>query len=371
MSKLSYIYEEKEEDELIDLQSGMETLTITIANDLQELKVDIGKLQQQREDILRLIEASQQPMVQANLDTPAAHFQISHALAMAISFIGISLLDQAMRECKGALKIAQELKHETSIARCYYWMGRIELELQNLPAAHTYFDIAKPCVMDDQNSEGTNWGFYWNLTKPTLSEDFRKRMLFYHDIGVLEDTAESEPGLVMVNTRTSMKRKREDRWEYVLRSPTTSKKSRSQSIERCQTQRGRPTVWMVGDTEDLQSQFRKTAIKSGKESSSKTDWEWKGTSKNGHRFKGTQFTFRKYPKGLSSRTRPMSIFAELPDECIISADQWKFLNGTSKDLWTTMDYLAEERMDLKKRKEKKEGQTSSSGHRQPPNLSCR
>ena len=56
-----------------------------------------------------------------------------------------------------------------------------------------------------------------------------------------------------------------------------------------------------------------------------------------------EFTLRCYPVGLAPRTRPTNLFSKLPDEVLLSAQEWESLKKLMGNRAITMAYLARER----------------------------
>jgi hypothetical protein len=56
-----------------------------------------------------------------------------------------------------------------------------------------------------------------------------------------------------------------------------------------------------------------------------------------------EFTLRCYPVGLAPRTRSTEIFSRLPNEILLSAQEWRSLSKLMSNRAITMAYLAKER----------------------------
>ena len=324
------------------------TPTSTIVNEINEIGSYIQEARKYRIEVTRKVMSMQQtrPSVPPSLEKRLGLLQISFALSMVMNYLLWEQFELARKEAQRALKIAEGLKDELSIARCNYWLGRIEFERQNMSAAHTFFKAARPCIIDDEHPEGSSLYFYLGLSKLGIGEDYRKRTLLDHNLAMIKSVTK-EPGSTYPRIEYSRKRKRESNtWNLVLRPANRSQRTQPGS-EGGKSQKppsqhtNRSTIWMVRDTEDMPRPFKKS-IEETRESQS-DGMEWLAAAQSRPRLEQCKFSIRCYPKGLAPRTRPTTIFSEQPIENILPSHEWQALHTRFQDRRITMSYLARER----------------------------
>lgn len=338
-----------------------------ISKDIDEMRTHLQEAHKHRIEVAQELLSLQKniPSVPPTLEKRLGLLQISFAISIVMNHLLWKQLSPAKKETKRALKIAADLEDELSIARCNYWLGRIEFEPRNMAAAHTFFKAARPCIIDDEHPEGSSLYFYLDLSKAGIGEEYRKRALLDHNHAVVKNVSK-KPGSKISRTNHSHKRKRDSQtWNLVLRPADGPHRSQLESgMDKDQhkqsQQRKRSTVWMVRDTEDVPPSAKTSTIE-GKQSHS-DGMEWLAAAQSRPRLQQCKFTVRCYPKGLAPRTRPTMIFPEQPGENLLSADQWRALQAHFKDRVVTMSYLARER-----RKNKKAEKKQTVGSRQPHN----
>lgn len=334
--------------------------------DIDKIQNDLLKAHKNRMDLVNLVTPRPTPDPSRSLEKRLDQLEISLMLVTVINYIRSKHFSQAKKEAQRALKLAKDLNNEVTIARCYYWMGRIEFEQRNMPAAHEHFKAARPCVEDDEYPEGWTVEFYAGLSRSAVGEEYRKRVLLDRCHALVE-TASKQDRSARSAAMKSTKRKRDRKtWELVLRpsSHRFSGGKLGQRIEKSKNQHTHgPTVWMVHDTADLPGYEDKSVdTKSKIPHSDGMDWRTVVKSQSHPCLETRPFTLRCYPKGLAPRTRPTNIFPPQPGEIILSAQEWESLRRRAKDRAVTMGYLARERRGMTEEAERRKGsETSESG----------
>lgn len=333
--------------------------------DIDKIQNDLLEAHKDRMDLVHLVTCRSTPEPSPSIDKRLDQLNISLMLATVINRIRSKHFSQAKKEAQRALKLAKDLNSEIAIARCYYWMGRIEFEQRNMPAAHENFKAARTCVEDDEYPEGQTVEFYAGLSRSVVGEEYRKRVLRDHCHALLE-TASKQDLSACSAVMKSNKRKRDAKtWELVLRpsSHRSSGGKLGQKVEKStENHTHGPTVWMVHETADLPRYEDKSMdTKSKGPHSDGMEWRTVVRSQSHPCLETRSFTLRCYPQGLAPRTRPTNIFPPQPGEIILSAQEWENLRRRAKDRTVTMGYLAREMRRMTKEAERrKESETSES-----------
>lgn len=322
---------------------------------ITNLKHEFAKVYKERLEIMNRLSPLEHPPSPepTPLEKKLESLEVSFILVTVINYISGYNYGPARTHARTALQKAQELGNEILVARCHYWMGRIEFELQNFAAAYAYFRAAQPCVMDEMYPEGQSVKFYEEVSRSGISEAYRRRAVLEHNHSIREPTDEQGPSdrRVVVKPR---KRKRERKtWELVLRPAPDRKPTGKQG-------RGKPTVWMVHDTADLQ-QSRKAPQESQGEVSNPPDeasgsqgMEWLAAQQSHPPLEDCRFTFRCYIRDISPRTRPTNIFPPQACEVILTTEESYYLREGLKGKPVSISYLAEEGEMLKEVKKYQE-----------------
>ncbi|KAJ5261011.1 hypothetical protein N7478_011606 [Penicillium angulare] len=313
---------------------------LQLSEDLQGMKIHLLESQKRKSETMKPILSSKSPEASTDLAHRLDQLQVSFILADAIEHIARGILGEAKREIERAMGITVNLNDEISIARCHYWMGRVEIERNNLPLAYEYFMDARPCVMSEKYPEGQSLEYYLKLAKSGGNE---------HESRQPPDHIERESRNggqrscdVSETSRSPMKRKRDRKtWDLVLR-PVKSEgcmKIQQGAAREKQKSTSRATTWIVRDREDVLHPNNPLALAATDEN----HLEWPQKVNTTHvPPKSRYFTFRCYPRGLASRTRTTEIFSEQPGENLLSADAWVCLRERTKNQRLTLQYLENE-----------------------------
>lgn len=340
----------------------------------KEINRNLQESYQHKTDIVKTISSNQTPSISSGLGKRLGNLRISFSLVTVVNLIADNQFRQAREQAQKALSLAHTSNDKPSIARCRYWMGRIEFEKQNMSAAHEHFLAARPCLLDDFNPEGETLQFYLSASKNGISGEYRKRMIAQHDRSLVD----IDPGERHVwRPDLSRKRKRETQlWDVVPRSASgrvTGTRQKQSLVKSITKSPRRFHEWIVRDMPDLplrpkdSSSTSKIVNPESREGLHSDrglpqhstgiagtlgvhhhlpleSMSWLQTANSRPRLEQLgEFTLRCYPVGLAPRTRPTNLFSKLPGEILLSAHEWESLKKLMGNRMITMAYLARER----------------------------
>lgn len=369
------------DDKHFDAPEEPEYVPITpsdLAEKAKEINRSLQDAHQHKTQVVKRIMSNRTPSIPTGLESRLGNLRTSFSLVPVINHIAENQFQQAKKQAKRALELAQASNDKLSVARCHYWMGRIEFEKQNIQAAHAHFLAARPCIMDNINPEGETIQFYLDASRRGISEQHLKRILTQYNLALVQ-SAPLERSFKRSNP-LSHKRKREaQHWKVDLRPASTHKAGRrqKQSLElNASTTPERLNEWIVRDIPDLPFRRKDSSgtCKPDQESSkrhrfhgdpstienqadfariegtargmvvSEEGMEWLQAANSRPRLEQRgEFTLRCYPVGLTPRTRSTEVFSRLADEVLLSAQEWKSLSKLMSNRAITMAYLAKER----------------------------
>lgn len=326
---------------------------------LAYLKEEFAKVHKERMEIMNRLFSLKRPPPPEPFEKRLESLEVSFMIVTVINYIGSSNYNTARREVQKALKRAHEIGDVFLVARCFYWMGRIEFELNNLAAAYVCFKTARPCVMDEVYPEGASVEFYLGLSRSGISEEYRKRALREHNRAIIEAWGEQHPADRRAVGKSNSKKRKRDRtsWDLVLR-PAPDQSRQGQSGQRA----GKATVWTVHDTEDLQH-YRRVPVEPTVKASDSNGMEWLTAKQSHPPLEGRRFTFRCYLQDISPRTRPTNIFPPQPCEVILTDQQSKYMQEWAKDNPVSIFNLARERENYENMKRAREAEAQEAGRR--------
>ncbi|KAJ6114307.1 hypothetical protein N7486_000085 [Penicillium sp. IBT 16267x] len=331
-------------NEPTEFECDLDQTILNLAKNVEEIKIHLKESQKHREKTMEIVSSMELPVSPSSLDKGLDELDISFALSIVMDCMRWKQFDLAKTEANRALNVAECQGNEINIARCYYWMGRIKLEQGNIPSAYKFFMAARPCAMDDKHPEGPTLGYYLHFSHPRLGEEYRRRVSSYRSHampkGTLTKLVPNHSG-----DNQSKKRKQDARIvELVLRPAKSTGHTQLGSVtaEGTRNHNSRPVVWEAKITEDALHANSPLVI-IPKDEINADGMEWLTIANSGPRLPQSKFTFRCYPKGLASRTRPTGIFPEQPGENILSAKKWQALHQYYKNKEVTLAYLSLER----------------------------
>ncbi|KAJ5733842.1 hypothetical protein N7493_002628 [Penicillium malachiteum] len=321
-----------------DSESHLDSFISRLNRDLEYMRENLIESKQQRLDLMSLVTSLQLPAneSQLDLDYQLTRLEISNLITTGMNYIALRQYNEAEEEINRALDLAERASEELELARCYYWLGRIQVEQRNFPLAYQYFKDAQTLRMDYRCLESHSLKFYLEFAKPG---GVTKLELPF------SDALHVNLGFELANTYSindsrdlSKKRKWESpkTWSRVLRTSNSPRHTLKAT--------NRLNLWKVLNTEDDIDEDHSSRTPS-KPEISLDELEWAQLEKVRSRPpQKKSFTFRYYPRGLASRTRTTKIFtSEQPGENLMSADEWEVLQKHAKNKKVTMAYLANER----------------------------
>lgn len=281
---------------------------------------------------------------------------------------------RAKREIRHALEIARELKDTHSIARCFYWLGRIALCQGKFHKAFYYFETAKPDLDIEISKEAETVDLYLLLCEPNVSQEYRKRLLRDYNQSVADvcssqenqDDANDAASLRFQNPR---KRKREKHDITVVFRSSSQSHPRSNGMKDRQICHKEAPIkshvpWIIQNTDDtIQYQPAEEVINNNiLESSVPTQTPNTASKEHPSSISNSQmsflplarekrnFTFRCYHVGLSGpRARSFELFPLQLGEPDLSIEEGEILQDAMKEKIVTMAYLRRERRFLMER----------------------
>ncbi|KAJ5549568.1 hypothetical protein N7513_006802 [Penicillium frequentans] len=322
----------------------LEQTVFNLAKNVEEIKFSVMESHKHRGKMMEIVSSLRLPTIPPSLDEGLDELRMSCALSMVMDYMRWRAFDPAKQNAKQALDFAERQGNEISIARCNYWLGRIELEQGNIPSAYKFFMAARPCAMDDKGLEGSTLEYYLKLSHPKVGEKYRRR------VSPLRSHAKLEGTLTQVDTHHSCndqsKKRKRVTWasELVLRPAKSAGHTQVGSVAAKGNRKhnNRPVVWEAKNTEDALHASSPLLI-IPKDEINADGMEWLTVAKSGPRLPQSKFTFRCYPKGLAPRSRPTEIFPEQPGENILIAEKWQVLHEHFKIKRVTLAYLSLER----------------------------
>ncbi|KAJ5909347.1 hypothetical protein N7504_003990 [Penicillium tannophilum] len=322
----------------------LEQTVFNLAKNVEEIKSNVLESQKYREKTMEIVSSMKLPAIPPSLDKGLGELRMSCALSMVMDYMRWKAFDPAKQNARRALDLAERQGNEISIARCNYWLGRIELEQGNIHSAYKFFMSARPCTMDDKGLEGSTLEYYLKFSHPKVGEKYRRR------VSPLRSHAKLEGTRTKVDTHSSgnnqSKKRKQVTWasELVLRPAKLAGDTQVGSVAAKGNRKNdnRPVVWEAKNTEDALHANSPLLI-IPKDEINSDGMEWQAVAKSGPRLPQSKFTFRCYPKGLAPRTRPTEIFPEQPGENILTAEIWQVLHQHFKIEGVTLAYLSRER----------------------------
>ncbi|KAJ5102023.1 hypothetical protein NUU61_004245 [Penicillium alfredii] len=146
-----------------DSESESGSATPTPFHQNPQVKRCLQEKQEHRREVLSRVLSLQIPTIPDDFIRRLDQVQVSCGLVMTMLYLKDKQTDDAEAEAKQALATAENLEEERLIARCYYWMGRIEFTRGNMATAYSHFGAAQPCILDDDYREGRDLDFYKTL----------------------------------------------------------------------------------------------------------------------------------------------------------------------------------------------------------------
>ncbi|KAJ6016095.1 hypothetical protein N7540_010686 [Penicillium herquei] len=323
--------------DLSDSESNLESFASRLGRYLEYMRENLIESQQQRAELMNLVTSLQLPEPQQDIDYQLARLEISNLIAAGMNYISLRQYDEAEEEINRALDMAERTNEDLDRARCYYWLGRIQVEQRNFSLAYQYFVDARPLLMDDRCLESQSLKFYLEFAKSGGTKELPRPFFdpLHANLGV-----ESRPNDSIHESGDSSKKRKREIWSYVLR-PSNSPRHTLNPTNRL-------TVWKVFELNSEDAIYPDSPLTSPSKPSklgiSVDEFQWAESAKAGLRPPQLKsFTFRCYPRGLNSRTRSTEIFDEQPGENLLSADEWDVLQKHAQNKKVTLAYLANER----------------------------
>ncbi|KAJ5900853.1 uncharacterized protein N7473_004923 [Penicillium subrubescens] len=375
---------DQEDDKHLDVPEEPDYVLITpsdLAEKAKEINRNLQDTHQYKTQVVKKIFLNRAPSIPTGLGRRLGNLRTSFSLVTVINHIADNQFPQAKKQAKRALELAQASNDKLSVARCHYWMGRIEFEKQNMQAAHAHFLAARPCIMDNINPEGETLRFYLDASRKGISGEYMKRILTQYNLALVQSAPRERP-FRRSNPPTPKRKWENQPWKAVLRPALTDKTGKRQKRSpglNTSKRLGRLNKWIVRDVPDLpdlpfrpkdssgttkpdqgstnhhelpgdpgttenQADFVRVEGKAHGMGASEEGMEWLQAANSGPRLEQRgEFTLRCYPVGLSPRTRSTEIFSRIPDEILLSAQEWKSLSKLMSNRAITMAYLAKER----------------------------
>jgi hypothetical protein len=268
--------------------------------------------------------------------------------------------DEAEKHTKDAIEIAKSMPDDVLLARCQFWLGRVEFFRENFDQAYAHFAAAQKSVMDDACIEGEEVRLYMDVTRHGISAEGRARRLEDYKKAFAAGVR-YEPSSNDSISLESRKRKRPIKtWKSILQDPERGielpvilseplrgKISPIYDVLRPQA----PKLTVVNSKTTLvhDPASTPTAVSEDSDPTSAEPAANNVEINKPYQF-GTpvepsqmkKFGFGCVHIGVSKRCRPMKIFPRQPDEIVMSERDWKSIEKRARTDIVTMDYLRRE-----------------------------
>ncbi|OQE32877.1 hypothetical protein PENFLA_c001G08559 [Penicillium flavigenum] len=133
--------------------------------------------------------------------------EVGTYLLPASNFIGNERPSEAEFMVKIARQSADKSKNPFLVARCEFWMGRVEFLRGNMRKAHEHFVKANLCAMDpSEGVECQDLSFYLDVTRHGISEHTRAARLRAHEGAILAHAKFDKTANNSVSTEVKRKR---------------------------------------------------------------------------------------------------------------------------------------------------------------------
>jgi hypothetical protein len=224
-----------------------------LAEKAKEINRNLQDAHQHKTQVVEKITSNRAPSIPTGLGSRLGNLRTSFSLVTVINHIADNQFQQAKKQAKKALGLAQASNDKLAVARCHYWMGRIEFEMQNMHAAHAHFLAARPCIVDNINPEGEDLQFYLDASTKGISKEYLKRIFTQYNLALVESAPRERPR--RRSNPSSHKRKWEGQlWKVVLR-PSPSDKTGRRQKQSLGLNTSKPperlNEWIVRDIPDL------------------------------------------------------------------------------------------------------------------------
>lgn len=133
--------------------------------------------------------------------------EVGTYLLPASNFIGNERPSEAEFMVKVARRSADKSNNPLLVARCEFWMGRVEFLRGNMRKAHEHFVKANLCAMDpSEGVECQDLSFYLDVTRHGISEHTRAARLRAHEDAILAHAKFDKTANNSVSTEVKRKR---------------------------------------------------------------------------------------------------------------------------------------------------------------------
>ncbi|KAJ5610915.1 hypothetical protein N7510_007634 [Penicillium lagena] len=283
----------------------------------REFKQKIHEGFQSKVDVMNMILPPKTPTIPDSdrLIKRMHELRISLALSSIFCIIKAKDYDCALIEARNTLKRAQELEvGNGSIARCHYYLGRIQFLRKSFTHAYQEFVATRTCCPAGLEIEDCPDVEYWlKECRSAIARKKRARLQLPADAKENgQERGETKGQHTRYRSSAPGKRKRDTApFDLVIRSkPLPERETWHPSVKK-EERPVKTVVWMVPDTEDLpRTRESKASDEIASSSSDGLDWIQTG----GPRLKQSRFTVRCHPDLQMPRPRSMSLFKMLPEE---------------------------------------------------------
>ncbi|KAJ6139216.1 hypothetical protein N7471_005702 [Penicillium samsonianum] len=133
--------------------------------------------------------------------------EVGTYLLPASSFIANENPSEAEVMVKLARQSANKSRNSLLIAKCEFWMGRVEFLRGNMRKAHEHFVKANPCAMDSKEGvECQDLSFFLDVTRHGISEHTRAARLRAHEEAIAAHAKFDKTANNSVSTEDKRKR---------------------------------------------------------------------------------------------------------------------------------------------------------------------
>lgn len=192
----------------------------TITKDTRRIQRYVDALQRHRAQVISAHVPPRPTTPPTIMSRRFDRLEIRYSLGKAMDYLALKQIYHAREEVHHALQIADHTDNAQSLARCFYWLGRIEYQQRNLATAHAHFRAALLCAFDRGTPESCDVAFYLEASRPKAPENDHghdERGPSDHGPGT-HDGQPSQSAQRASSSESQRKRKRESpTWDLPLR----------------------------------------------------------------------------------------------------------------------------------------------------------
>ncbi|OQE04870.1 hypothetical protein PENVUL_c029G02457 [Penicillium vulpinum] len=174
----------------------------------QDLILEARAVREEKLELLaRLIHNMSVELTDGDISHMYYQVEVSSYLLPASNFIGNENASEAEIMVNLARQSANLSKNPLLVAKCEFWMGRVEFLRGNMSKAHKHFVKANACAMDpNEGVECQDLSFYLDITRHGISDNTRFARLRAHEAAIAAHAKFEKSANNSVSTEDKRKR---------------------------------------------------------------------------------------------------------------------------------------------------------------------